>query len=559
MCDDKLAAIYQNIHDKLIHLGNSNRNRWNIFCSGPSMTIPQFCQKMEIYNLPINTRTVKSLWKAAGITSNKMTITEFTQFLNFDPSSLNLNNNASNNNRKPTRPALGRGTSQNSNQTFSQANNDRPFSSDIISTLYDERKNFLSKLIEADPNTTGFISHSTFFNICSFFGNFSNIPRVIQIYDPSMTGSFCYFTFLSDIFTHSNVLSSLSSPQNPTQPEKLTLNSSPTSHSQSYSLQASVNSNSFINDQINDDPIPQKSYFNDNTNFNSNTNFNNFNINDHSTFNENPNKSNSKFQGNNDLKIRLQDNSVNDEPERMQYSERSSSSKARSNLDPTIFGRYLSQSSDSSAGTRSSTRSGGRGTLDPAIFGQKPSMEKMVEQPQLSADDYPDTEHIYGLTLPQLLGEIEKRVSQLSRSTRICFNQWKGPNNSISATELRNGLAKDCNVLFPIEDLEAIVKRYGGQLSLGSFVKLIGDGRNINENAKSINGVQQMTADEAAIARIARKIIGNQWESALLTNSVDEACSALEQQGIFVDPNDVRTLQGKLGKVGLINAIKAYL
>ena len=49
MSGDQLYVIYQNVRDKIMRLGNSTRNRWSIFSSGPSMTIPQFCQKMEVY------------------------------------------------------------------------------------------------------------------------------------------------------------------------------------------------------------------------------------------------------------------------------------------------------------------------------------------------------------------------------------------------------------------------------------------------------------------------------------------------------------------------------
>ena len=507
MSGDQLYVIYQNVRDKIMRLGNSTRNRWSIFSSGPSMTIPQFCQKMEVYNYPLNTRTVKNLWKAAGISNNKMTIQEFTQFLKVDPSVFENNTDSiiRNKNSTVSRPNLGRGTFQNLPKNNDESKSSPSFSSDIISVLDKNMKNFVSKLLENDPQSTGFISHATFFLVCSAFGNFSNIPKLIQIYDPLMTGSFCYFTLLSDICTHSPTLSVLSSQNSIIKGEQIP-QSTLYSQDQSSFQEISSNNNYSMNDETND-TFQSLSNTNDSclSNFSNNSNINNYsNININSNFSNNSNINNNS---NLNSKLDACDNQAslndsynnylldNDQNKQIQTrcSGRSSSSKARTNLDPIIFGRYFSHSSDNSSGTHS----GGRRALDPAIFGQKPSME-IPEQIQLSADDFPNAEHVYGLTIYQLMGEIEKRVSQFSRSTRICFNQWKGVNNYLTATELRNGLAKDCNVIYPLEDLEAIVQRYGGKLSLGTFVKLIGDGRIANENSQTIQGVQQMTADEAA-------------------------------------------------------------
>lgn len=512
-----LQSLFQLIKDKIHRLGNTNRSRWSAFSNNKEITIPQFCNRLEELDIVINRPTAATLWDYTKISPTSMKFGDFMKFISTDtdsiPSTLRIHQSKPKTSHaepndspvKLQRPSLGRNSSPPKSDTFLQSidspisnsqpsprqNPQSPFSqpltsSGIINVLKNNKRALLNKLIESDPSTTGYITHSAFSDICTWFGEFSDIHSLIQIYDPKMTGLFCYFTLLSDLCTET----SFSSAEHTPLPKS---------------------------------PVPEQRL---------------------SDFD-----SCEKIQQSSDIRSFSSQFGRNTDDMYSSTRQISTAINKRS-FDPSIF----NQSSGTSSGNRSS---GGRGKLDPAIFGHRPTMDVVSQPQQIHADDITTAIQVNGLTLPQILADIEKHVSESGRSVKVVYNQWKGM-RGMEASDLRDGLAKDCNIVYPLSDLQAIVQRYGGCMSLGSFVRMIGDGREAGEQARNISGIQKMTADEAALARIADQIIGNRWEEAMLTGSVDEAVSSLRSQGININPDDLRTLQQKLGKMGLVDAIKSY-
>jgi hypothetical protein len=209
-------------------------------------------------------------------------------------------------------------------------------------------------------------------------------------------------------------------------------------------------------------------------------------------------------------------------------------SGGRGRLDPAIFG-------DSGKHSSSGESSGSRGRLDPAIFGERRVSDALPEQEVQHADDVLGAERVDGLTITQLM-------------------RWKGPHALLDANDIRDGLARDANILVPLRDLQVIVAQYGGTMNLSAFVRMLGDGAKFAEQTSSIEGVQKATEEEAQLTRIADQVIGTEWETVILrSRTADDIVRGLARYGIEVQETVMHTLTSKIGKTGLVDAIKARM
>ena len=236
---------------------------------------------------------------------------------------------------------------------------------------------------------------------------------------------------------------------------------------------------------------------------------------------------------------------------------RGSRGSNRKSQDPEIF------SSVPSSNVRGSPKYGGRGHLDPDIFGRNEindSQSNLLQEQQEQdlEDKYNKAEPVSGLSLQNMISMISEHVYNAYPNSKTCYHKWRGFHNNLEASDLRDGLAKDGNILITLEDAKNIIAKYGGPLSLSAFARLLSDGTKFADEAKS--GPQEMTEDEAAIVNLAKQVRGNQWENMIFrAPDVADIVRGFAELGIKVDPNDIRILTQKLGKSGLVNAIKANM
>jgi hypothetical protein len=230
-----------------------------------------------------------------------------------------------------------------------------------------------------------------------------------------------------------------------------------------------------------------------------------------------------------------------------------SGSGGRGDLDPAIFGESLRRRS-------SGDGSGGRGRLDPAIFGTRRTTDELPEQPKMGADDIAGAEPVDGLTTNQLIALISKQVSRISRGSKQVYNKWRGARDFLDAENLRDGLARDANIRVPLRDLHVIVTQYGGPMNMSAFVRMLGDGVKFADQAASIDGLQRATEDEATLIKIADQVIGNDWQEVILrSRTAEDVVRGLARYGIRLTESEIWALMSKLGKTGLVDAIRARI
>ncbi|OHS98199.1 hypothetical protein TRFO_09080 [Tritrichomonas foetus] len=239
--------------------------------------------------------------------------------------------------------------------------------------------------------------------------------------------------------------------------------------------------------------------------------------------------------------------------------------------DPEIFSRIPSSNSP-----KRTPPSGARGRLDPTIFGNSPS--KGYVSPSASSrsstsqqmkPEYEDAEQISGVGLKKLISMISEHVYNAYPNSKTCYHKWRGMHNGLEAGDLRDGLAKDGKILISLDDAQKIISKYGGPLTLSTFARLLSDGTRFKEEADM--GPPEITEDEEAIFEIAEQVSAlmksrrgqrnvNQWEEIIYrAPDIVDIVRGFEELGIDVSLDSVRVLTAKLGKAGLVKAIKSKL
>jgi hypothetical protein len=137
------------------------------------------------------------------------------------------------------------------------------------------------------------------------------------------------------------------------------------------------------------------------------------------------------------------------------------------------------------------------------------------------------------------------------KPNKDCYQAWRESHELLTAKDLKDGLEKDAQVKIPLNDIENLVQQYGGPMSLSTFVRMVSNGRNLGAGP---------TADETSLAEIAGKLHGKKWDQIIFqSTSVDAIMLRFEQEGIHVSEQDIRLLTSKLGRLGLVSALKARM
>lgn len=241
----------------------------------------------------------------------------------------------------------------------------------------------------------------------------------------------------------------------------------------------------------------------------------------------------------------------------------SSRSSSKKSQEPELFSRIPSSNSPDSPNRN--PPSGGRRNLDPMIFGarnvssaSKSSRSSTPAHDQEIDEAFKGTERVSGISLKKLVSLISEHVYQNYPNGKSCYLKWRGIHSGIEAEDLRNGLARDSKILITIEDANKIISKYGGPLSLSTFSRMLSDGTRFAEEEKS--GQQELTNDEEAILKIAHNVKGNKWEDMIYrAPDVVDIVNGFADMGIIVNEDDIRVLTQKIGKTGLVNAIRANM
>lgn len=153
-------------------------------------------------------------------------------------------------------------------------------------------------------------------------------------------------------------------------------------------------------------------------------------------------------------------------------------------------------------------------------------------------------------TSSELISKINDIISNRVGSTNLAFKKWKGINGKLSAKNLQEGLFQDGQLDISVQELQKIIPT---EIGLTEFAKLVSSNNDISKSRK-------VGTDDETICEIARQISEPGWENIILkVPGSNEMGKNLQRIGIYVDSSKLSYITSKLGKTGLINAIKIKL
>jgi hypothetical protein len=223
-------------------------------------------------------------------------------------------------------------------------------------------------------------------------------------------------------------------------------------------------------------------------------------------------------------------------------------SRARKNLDTTIFGEGPSQLPKIS--------DGGRHDLDPSIFGPRPTKTAVSAAPSAPLD-LAGARDCTDYNQEQTLSLIARVANDKYRSLRDCFGSWRGTADRMSWEDIYRAMVTYGKVELRPEVLEAIGQEYGGEITVAGFTRLVSEGARLNTPEPVREAPAPLTDRDLLLNKIAVGLKGKPWEPALKgsKNALDLARN-LKKLGVDMKSDELRSAFEDLGMKRFCDEIK---
>jgi hypothetical protein len=181
---------------------------------------------------------------------------------------------------------------------------------------------------------------------------------------------------------------------------------------------------------------------------------------------------------------------------------------------------------------------------------------------RLLADLYDGTEPSDGLPHPSradgIVRTIAEKMGDVYDSSNTCFHRWRGESPSVGPEEFAGGARRDFGVEVSRADAREIVGRFGGRLTLGSFLRLLASGAAPKQ--QSAEKAQPLDRDDKTLMHIARQAKGKPWAEIIRRGDNPEIIvQRLRRVAIYVLPEDFKPAFTAKGKEALIARIQEFV
>jgi hypothetical protein len=197
----RLSGLLLDLIDRLKHRGSSTKLLWMNFSKGSAVPRATFDQLASAYALPFRPGDLDIIWANIGVKGDTMAYPDFLRFIAMDRIDPSLGAARA----APPASAPPRASAEHYGDAYDapppRAAPPRRRTASLSDILSNQRATVGRDLIALDPGFTGFISTFDFELVIQRLGpvESSEIQRLLAPYDPRNTGSFNYFTLLSDI------------------------------------------------------------------------------------------------------------------------------------------------------------------------------------------------------------------------------------------------------------------------------------------------------------------------------------------------------------------------
>lgn len=498
----KVDKIFKQIQAKILKLGPTNKARWTVFSNGGHVSPSRFYKRFKEFDIRLNKSDVNNIWKLVGVSTDHMTYEDFCKLIEYD-----VNVRERRMSMREMESSLDssldlRYEPQNTHLT-NKPTTPLPKDVPIDVVLKQNRRAILMKCLERDPFTDGKLKINQLVDACQWLGvgTENELLGFLTDYVADDDGYIPYFLLLDTL-----CMSDLSKTR-----ERSATYQEPVP----TPVQMRV---SFEQPSPPPVPIPSQDPF--------------------------------PSARTNSPPPPINESDISDPLD--EYFSRLKSQPGRIRAPPEPIPEVKIENEVMVTPIRH--RSPGR-NLDPAIFGAKPLIKDLPPEPMHTADECVNAKVVEGLTIGQYIELISKSVFRNFKNAKTAYNKWRCSSDFITADLLRDGLARDANVVIPSEFACQICEQYGTKLSLSSFARMVSDGG----RTQSAEG-GAVTDDDLLISEIAKQISKRGWEDVIVKcQSADEIAKGLEDYGVKISSSLIHLLVSKGGKMGLIDSIHSRL
>lgn len=187
-------------------------------------------------------------------------------------------------------------------------------------------------------------------------------------------------------------------------------------------------------------------------------------------------------------------------------------------------------------------------------------------------DDYPQrgvTRQVVDDYYPQaqsradeIVKEIAAKMDTVYDSSQTCFNKWRGYAKELGPNEFVAGARRDFQIEVTPQDAEEIIRKFGGNMTLGNFMKMMGAGQEAVSQQRRQRQSTELDDNQKTILHIARQVVSKKadWRGVFrASDSVERLVSGLRSINVYVLLNDLRPCWNKYGKDGIERMVEEFV
>lgn len=162
----------------------------------------------------------------------------------------------------------------------------------------------------------------------------------------------------------------------------------------------------------------------------------------------------------------------------------------------------------------------------------------------------------------EIVKEIAAKMDNVYDSSQTCFAKWRGYAKSIGPNEFVAGARRDFKIDVTPQEAEEIIRKFGGNMTLGNFMKMMGAGAEAVSAQRKQAQSTEMDDNQKTILHIARqaKTKSKDWRGVFRgSDSPERLVSGLRTCGIYVLLNDIRPCWNKYGKDGIERMVDEFM
>ena len=162
----------------------------------------------------------------------------------------------------------------------------------------------------------------------------------------------------------------------------------------------------------------------------------------------------------------------------------------------------------------------------------------------------------------EIVKEIAAKMDTVYDSSQTCFTKWRGYSKELGPSEFVAGAKRDFQIDVTLAEADEIIRKYGGNMTLGNFMKMMGAGQEAVTQQRRQRQSTELDDNQKTILHIARQVSTKKedWRGVFrASDSVERLVTGLRSINVYVLLNDLRPAWNKYGKDGIERMVDEFL